>query len=47
MTRDGHASASAVLVHQHSTSHETAIAASLDDLLRRHQQDSANEASGT
>jgi integrase len=48
MTRMGHTSARAALINQHATSErDEAIAASLDDLLRRHQNGAPSEASGT
>jgi integrase len=47
MTRMGHTSARAALIYQHATSErDQAIAASLDDLLRRHQNGLGREASG-
>ena len=48
MTRMGHAPARAALIYQHASSdRDRAIAASLDELLRRHQGQGADEASGT
>jgi integrase len=48
MTRMGHTSARAALIYQHARSErDQAIAASLDDLVRRHQSSPPGEASGT
>jgi len=48
MTRMGHASARAALIYQHARSdRDHAIAASLDDLVRRHRAEEPGEASGT
>jgi integrase len=48
MTRMGHASARAALIYKHASSdRDQAIAASLDELLRRHQAVGGDEASGT
>jgi integrase len=48
MTRMGHTSARAALIYQHATSdRDQAIAASLDELVRRHQGKRSDEASGT
>ena len=48
MTRMGHSSARAALIYQHATSErDQAIAASLDDLVRRHRDTPPGEASGT
>jgi integrase len=48
MTRMGHTSARAALIYQHASSdRDRAIAASLDELLRRHHGNDPGEASGT
>jgi hypothetical protein len=47
MTRMGHASARAALIYQHASSDlDRAIAASLDNLVRRHRAGDTDEASG-
>ncbi len=48
MARMGHSSAPAALIYQHATSErDHAIAASLDDLVRRHRDAGGDQASGT
>ena len=48
MTRMGHSSEPAALIYQHTTSdRDKAIAASLDELLKRHQGEPHDAASGT